>query len=79
MEAFLTSRKVAVQPPPEQPPLPFDIDPREADRAERADRMRAAGLRPPQRYLVIPEDHVPPVPARGTLARRLLGALRLRP
>ncbi len=67
-----------MQPPPEQPPLPFDIDPREADRAERADRMRAAGLRPPQRYLVVPEDHAPPVPARDFPGRRLLRVLRIR-
>ncbi len=68
--------KVTVQPLAEQPRLPFDIDPREADRAAWAERLRAAGLQPPQRYAVIPEDFAPPVQLRFSPLHRLLSVLR---
>ncbi len=67
-----------MQPLPEQPALPFDIDPREADRAARTERMRAAGLLPPQRYQVIPEDLAPPVRPRRGVLRLMIGLLRAR-
>ncbi len=64
-----------MEPLPEQPALPFDIDPREADRAARTDRMRAAGLLPPQRYQVRSEDLAPPVRPRPALLRLVMDAL----
>ncbi len=70
------TRKVIVQPLAEQPRLPFDVDPREADRAAWAERLRAAGLQPPQRYAVIPEDFAPPVQPRFSLLHRILSILR---
>ena len=65
-----------MQPLPEQPALPFEIGPREADRAARTDRMRAAGLHPPQRYQVMSEDSAPAVRPRPRLLRLILRALR---
>ena len=65
-----------MQPLAEQPRLPFDVDPREADRAAWAERLRAAGLQPPHRYAVISEDLAPPVRPRFSPLHVLLSILR---
>ncbi len=65
-----------MQPFAEQARLPLDIDPREADRAAWAERLRAAGFQPPQRYAVIPEDLAPPVRPRFSARHLLLSTLR---
>lgn len=55
-----------------QDQLPLGHDVGQADRGERADIMAAAGIRPPQRYEVIPEDRFSPITPHPNIFLRLV-------
>ena len=46
-------------------------------RREMEERMVAAGIRPPTRYEVLPEDLIPPVATRSRLVAFIVRATRL--
>jgi hypothetical protein len=56
--------------------LPLDAGTPSHSREARAEAMSAAGIRPPQRYEVIPADHFDPVRPRRDLISALLRLIR---
>ena len=61
-----------------QDQLPLGQDLQQADRGQRSDAMAAAGIRPPQRYDVTPEDRFSPITPHPNIFFRLVRFVRAR-